>query len=61
MRTKVIAGEEAAATIEPVDGTTFRMFMPDRLRDPDQTQSPVPWNLTDVDEQLPAPPTELAG
>jgi hypothetical protein len=60
VRNRVSAGKEAAATIEPVDGTTFRMFMPDRLRDPDQPLTPVPWNLTDIDEQLPAPPTELA-
>lgn len=61
VRARVSSGKEAKATIEPVDGTTFRMFMPDRLSDPDQPLTPVPWDLTDVDEQIPTLPTELAG
>lgn len=41
------------ATLEAVDGTAFGMFMPGRLRDPEQHLKPVPWNLPGVREQLP--------
>lgn len=61
VRATVGAGKEAKATIEPVDGITFRMFMPDRLRDRNEPPAPVPWNLTDVDQQLPEAQAELAG
>ena len=53
VRRAVIAGKESPARIEPVDGTTFRMFMPSRMSEPEQSLQPVPWNLTNVPEQLP--------
>ncbi|MDU0314078.1 hypothetical protein RKE38_10315 [Phycicoccus sp. M110.8] len=55
VRSQVIAGMETAANIEPADGTTFRMFMPSRVADPDRPLSPVPWNLTGIDEEVPRP------
>lgn len=53
VRRAVIAGKESPARIEPLDGTTFRMFMPSRMSEPEQSLQPVPWNLTNVPEQLP--------
>jgi hypothetical protein len=52
VRSTVCAGKAIKASLDPVDGSPFRMFMPDRLRDAKQRLHPVPWNLSDIPERL---------
>jgi hypothetical protein len=56
VRSTVCAGKAIKASLDPVDGSPFRMFMPDRLRDAKQRLHPVPWNLSDIPERLPDAP-----
>lgn len=53
VKTSLQKGLETDARLTPIDGTTFRMYMTDRLTDPDRPLVPAPWNLSGVDQDLP--------
>lgn len=53
------AGEKVRATIAALDGSAFRLLMPDRLKNSDEPNHPVAWGLRDIPEKLPKEPDPL--
>ncbi len=47
------AGEQVSTTIATLDGTTFRLLMPERLKNCGEPLNPVAWGLRDIPEKLP--------